>query len=217
MTLTTKQIRIRAVLGAFCITSALLLVSVSALAADTVVRNHQIDGSETRRLTVENAVGTIQIKAADDDQIRAEVELEGQRHGIFRRKKDVSEVDIEINQRGDQLTLALHEDDVQGNWTLYIPDFEAVSVQLGVGSLEVDEVSAGFSIEVGVGSVELSMPQQALGAFEGNVGVGGISQSGLQNYSSNRAVVTESAEGHGLGNYSVTIEVGVGDITLNAY
>ncbi|MGX5914393.1 hypothetical protein ACR0ST_06620 [Aliidiomarina sp. Khilg15.8] len=192
--------------------SALLMVSGASLAEE--VREHQFAASDIKHLTVENGVGEIIVRASDDDSIRVSVTLEGNRSGIFRRKTDVSDVDISTQHRGDRLTLSMDVDNVNARWVVYTPAMEKMTLDLGVGNLRVENIEAAISIDVGVGNAEVETRKEWLGEFDASVGVGGISVRGLNEYSNKRQVVAEQGTGRGNGEYPLSIDVGVGDIEV---
>lgn len=218
MTTRARKIKTSAIAGTLLFMLALIyaLASSQSMANDKVQREHQFEGASTTRLVINNAVGSIVLEPSSDNNIHVSVAIEGKRHGLLRRKFDVSEVDIEssLGAGDNELRLALTEDNVQGDWVVAIPDLSAVEISQGVGSVEVTEVNAALALEVGVGSIKLVLHSDAVGEFSADIGVGGITQHGLHSYSSRRAVVTESGTGRGAGQYAVSAEVGVGDVDI---
>ena len=194
-----------------------MLVSISqALAADEVTRSHRIDIEGQQTLVIENGVGRIEVRAHDKSEIYAEVIIEAGRQGIFRRKVDVSNTDITIERSSTQIRLALKEDNISANWVIYVPELEHLRLDNGVGQIKTEWLNSGLDLNVGVGDVRVNVDVEQLGDFSANVGVGSIKAEGLQQYNSSRRVVAESSSGKGRGDKHLTIEVGVGDIQVNA-
>lgn len=200
---------------ALCTLGLIALWAAASVSVAEEHREHEFAGDQVQHLTIENSVGEIVVRASEDDTIRVAVELEGNRSGIFRRKTDVSDMDISSREQGDRLLLSMDEDDVNARWVVYMPAMESLTLDLGVGNLRVENIEADISIDVGVGNAEVVSREDWLGDFDASVGVGGISVHGVSSYSSKRQVVAEQGQGKGTGSHALTIDVGVGDIDLN--
>lgn len=202
-----------------CAVLALALMGVATVASatdDEITRTHQISVQGQSRLMIENSVGKMDVRAHDGPEILLEVTLKAGRHGLLRRKVDISDVDISVEHNDRRIRLALQEDNVSADWVVHVPAFEHIELKLGVGEMHAEWLDSSLNLDVGVGDVSVYVDIDSLGEFSANVGVGDINADGIHNYSSSRRVVTESSTGRGRGEHGLDIEVGVGDIEVKA-
>lgn len=186
-----------------------------AIASSEAERHYRFDSQNVRVLHIDNAVGQLEIKSSTANEIRIEMVLEGKRSGLLRRKADVSDVELEVRERGDQLYLKLQQDKVQAEWVVYMPALEKLRVHLGVGTADIELADTALDLNVGVGTALIRGNKSFVGQFNGSAGVGSVSVSGLDNYKSQRRVVAEDAKGAGYGDKDISVDVGVGDIKLH--
>lgn len=175
---------------------------------------HQISVAEQHQLVIHNSVGSLDIRYAEQPYVSVEVTFEGQRSGVLRRKTDVSNMDIAINQNNRKLELRFEENNVNARWVVVAPAFAAIHIQQGVGSIESQHFSGNTTIKLGVGDVEIWLDPNLLADLDARVGVGAVSTQGLNDTRSNRRVVSESVTASGNGEYKLAAEVGVGDIRV---
>ncbi|RUO25368.1 hypothetical protein CWE09_01125 [Aliidiomarina minuta] len=202
----------------FLTTLVILAVFVTlgqASASSEAERHYRFESQNVRVLHIDNAVGQLDIKRSTDNEIRIEVVFEGKRGGLLRRKTDVSDVELNVRERGDQLYLEFQQSKVQADWVVYMPELDALHVHLGVGTADIDLGDTGLELQVGVGTALINSHKNFVGQFRGSAGVGSVSASGLDNYTSQRRVVAEDAKGTGNGDKDINVEVGVGDIKLS--
>lgn len=199
------------------ITLIIVAFFISVAQADSkVTRQHTIPADDVQRLTVQSNVGAIEIKHHDKDEIYVELALEGGRTGFFRRKQEVGNTDLTVSRDGNNLTLSFDEDGVNADWVIYTPQMDRVNLKLGVGNIRTESVEGALVISLGVGDVTVRTRASLVGHFEGDVGVGGITARGIENYTSSRRIVAETSNGRNSGSYDVQVDVGVGDIKLLA-
>lgn len=192
-----------------------LVITAPAIASSEAERHYRFDSQNVRTLNIDNAVGQLQIKSSTDNEIRVEMRLEGKRGGLLRRKADVSDVELDVRERGDQLYLKFQQDKVQADWVVYMPELEKLKVHVGVGTADIELANTELELRVGVGTALIHGNKNFVGQFSGSAGVGAVSVNGLDNYSSQRRVVAEDAKGSGNGDKDIKVEVGVGDIKFN--
>lgn len=191
-----------------------LLSAKAAYGADEVTRSHRIDVAEEQRLVIKNSVGQLDVRRHDEPQIHVEVTIEAGRKGVFRRKADVSQADITIEQSDALIRLAFEEDNMSATWVVYLPGLTDLKLRNGVGQITTEWLSSALDVEVGVGDVRVYVDPDQLGNFSANVGVGNIQATGVDDYVASRQIVTESSSGKGRGDKDLNIEVGVGDIQV---
>ncbi|MCC5880952.1 MAG: hypothetical protein JJU03_13800 [Idiomarina sp.] len=196
--------------------TAVGFIGVATAADDKITRTHQIPVQGQSQLVIANGVGKVDVRHHDAPQIQLEVTIEAGRRGLLRRKVDISDMDISIDQTARRIRLELQEDNVTANWTVYVPAFEQIELKVGVGQLHTEWLDSALDVNVGVGDVRVYVDIDSLGEFSANVGVGSIQADGVHSYVSSRRIVTESGTGRGRGEHALDIEVGVGDIQVKA-
>lgn len=206
----------------FLSTFAALVLMTSMAASSAHASNnektlsHQVPVEQQRMLVLENGVGVIEFRHTSEPMIQVEVKLEGNRSGILRRRVDVSDMDISIDMSDEQLSLSFDENNVNANWVVYLPDFDYTRVKLGVGKIQGAYFSGDLDVSLGVGDVTLAIPSALLGSLQASVGVGAVSVNNGAEFDSERRVVSEKVSGRGRGDFKLTLDVGVGDITINS-
>lgn len=182
----------------------LMLAATPWALADTVKLSGQQAADGVSRLNLDVEVGDVTVRGADTDTISWTVELEPQ-DGWFSSEKSVLEKLKDAKVQADiddgELSLemdypgALDGDDAQATWVVTVPRAFAVTVELGVGEMEITAVSGGVKSNAGVGDIEINVPG---GAISAEVGVGDVD------------VATATAS---LGD--VSLEAGVGDASAD--
>ncbi|MEY3667710.1 MAG: hypothetical protein RL572_1250 [Pseudomonadota bacterium] len=194
------------------------LCGTSAWAAEhEVTRRLTRDLDQVQTLRIDGGVGTMDIEPAVGDTLSVEVEIEGERTGLLRRKRDVSAIDLEQALKNGELRIGLNaedHDDLEVHWRIRLPAVATTSIHLGVGQVVAHIGATALEVHVGVGEVDITGSRLDAGHVEVSAGVGSASLHGARDQSSQRAFVAESAEGHGEGSFPMDISVGVGDASV---
>lgn len=204
-------------LVACAIGASLFAAAQPAVASDVSTATqveHTIDVKQHRQLDIRNGVGSLELRYSDQPTVTVKVHFEGQRSGVLRRKRDVSSMDIGVTDNQDTLRLQFEEDNVQARWVVTAPSFAKVTINQGVGSINVEHRGGDMQVKLGVGDVDIELDEAKLGRFSGNVGVGAIRLQGIAEVHSERRIVTEKSTARGNGDSVVTVDVGVGDISV---
>ena len=194
-----------------------LLMAAPALAGDkTLTQSFNYQG-EVLHLDV--GVGEVELIASDSDQIEVRVELEGTKTGFmfFGDKRDVSDVELDVNlKEGTRLSLSLSDnDDVKEQWRIFMPASVAVNLEMGVGRVETRGMDNSLEIDLGVGEVKVNHSHE-YADVELTSGVGDVSfsvngrQAGVQ-----RAMVSASYSARLQGQGNLHVDVGVGEVDVN--
>ncbi|MDX1492314.1 MAG: hypothetical protein R3332_13615 [Pseudohongiellaceae bacterium] len=183
-----------------------------------VVREHIIDASDITEFRIDAGVGVLDVDPSEDNELRIELEIEGNRQGFFRRgKRDVTDLDVEIKKRGDILYVELNDDDfddLELHWRITLPSLERTHLDLSVGQINAKLGATALDVELGVGEANISAPHTYVGNIEVDVGVGSAKLRGADNIKSDRAIVSEEVVGNGFGHMDMTVDVGVGEANV---
>ncbi|PCJ42686.1 MAG: hypothetical protein COA71_04050 [SAR86 cluster bacterium] len=190
------------------------LYGVNTYAADRVSRNHSFDLEDINEIEINNSVGSIELRLVEGDELRIEVEIEGEDRAFFRRRVDVDDVDVEIRTRGDKLILTIDNDDVKADWTIEMPVVSAIEINMGVGEIDVEIGASRLDIDLGIGKVDVTAPLATVAAVEISAGVGDTRIRGTDSVENSRVIVSSESEVMGEGDFSISAEVGVGEISI---
>lgn len=193
-------------------TVLLLLISSSSLAASAKRIDHSLDAEDLQHIDFEVSVAEMEIEVYDGDTVELDVYLEADRDWWFFGRNDIDDVEIDIDRNGERLYIRLDDDDIQQEWRVRLPAHLLVSMEVGVGEVELANFANDLNLELGVGSVQLNVADVDFDSIHVEVGVGDASIRGFDIGSDNeRSFVGADSWYHGNGEFEVNIEVGVGD------
>jgi hypothetical protein len=198
-----------------CVAS--LAYALPAVADERVVREYAFDVSAIEEVEIRASVGSIRILPTAGDELSLVLDIEGKNSGWFRRAKDVDHVELDSDVRGDRLILEQTENNTNTEWTIRLPVVARTTLSMGVGEIDAELGATAVSIELGVGDVDLAVPRDSAGRVDLQVGVGEASLRGGRNVDTNRAFISQEVHGRGDGDQDVSVELGVGDISVSLY
>jgi hypothetical protein len=195
----------------------LSLAATTAMAEDVKVLEKVIDIKSFNKLILEVPVGEINVKVAKGSDISLVVELEPDEDWLG-RSSDLSDAEISVRDDGSTLKLKVDledDDDVQQSWTVTMPAAMAVSLNLGVGSVEIDDLASDINVDLGVGEIDIGVDTSLFDSIKLDAGVGDTSiKGGKGRYDRDQVLVTSSSQLHGSGKKALEANVGVGDIEV---
>lgn len=196
---------------AFVASLSMLTLSTAVSASDEVERYHEVSVADVNHVVLKNGVGSIYVEQGEGSELTIHAIFEGKRSGIMRRTKDVSDMDVAINERNGVLTISFSENNVEATWHVTLPTVAKLDVDLGVGLVDVKVGATAVNIDLGVGDAKVEGLLSEAGALSADVGVGSASIRGANDVKTQRAIVAETANGRGDGEYPISIDIGVGD------
>lgn len=197
------------------------LTLVAALCSQQASADNEKRIAETLTMTNQQSlsinfpVGSLEIEAGDSDQLEIEIELKPKKSGWFSSNVDLSAITLDKKISDHKISLEVDKDDLQQDWTIRLPRTAALDVQLGVGSIEINNFANSADIEVGVGSIRIDTTLDDFKRIQLSSGVGDTRVSGLiKEVKEQRQLVSSETEYRGAGEHNLNIEVGVGDIRI---
>ena len=133
---------------------SLFLASTSQAASSKRIER-SIDAADLSHIDFDISVAEIDIQVYDGDTIELDIEVKADRDWWFFGRRDVDDIELEVSQGSEYVDLRLDEDNLEQDWRVMLPAHLAVSMELGVGELEVEGLSNEFVLEIGVGAVEV--------------------------------------------------------------
>jgi hypothetical protein len=217
-------------------------MNVQAAGPKTLSRT--VPAADLVAIELDSGVGDIEITGRDDAaEVMIDVVLTPRRGGLFssmrRAEQEVEEATLRADVKGDRLSLGIDPEGedrrFEEKWTIVLPARLYVTIDHGVGDVELRGISGGLEIESGVGDVlaevgsgdvrielgvgdaSLRAPADAYASAEASGGVGDARLSVRGERISGSGFVGKSASWTGDGNFHIDMEVGVGDahIKLN--
>ncbi len=193
-------------------TILLLAISVPALAASSKRVDESIAAANLSYVDFEVSVAEMEIEVYDGDSVELDVFLEADRDWWFFGRNDIDDVEVEIDQNGERLYIRLDEDNIQQEWRVRLPAHLEVSMEVGVGEVELSNFANDLHLELGVGSVQLDVADVDFDTIHLEVGVGDVSIRGFDTSSDNeRSFVGADSWYYGEGEFEISVDVGVGD------
>lgn len=219
---------------------AILGIATTLGASEVRTLSADIESAALKTVQLEAGVGDVNVTVNEGYSVVATVELRPRRGGIFSSlkaaEKQVQAVRFEPKIKGKTLVLTLEGIDedrrFEEDWTLTVPSHLALSVELGVGDIEVTNASGGLDlelgvgdaavrvnggpveIEIGVGDITVRGPAAAYRAVEAAAGVGDVRIVAEGKKIAGEGFIAHSAEWHGSGEAELEAESGVGDIRI---
>lgn len=207
------------IFSSFVAVASLVAMSPVVLAADHIgTVKHIYPATGVDRLVIDNRVGEVRIRPGTGDSYEVTVNLEGNRHGLMRKLKSVTGLDISAKSSNGRLHLKFNEDDVEADWTILLPKTlpAEVGVNLGVGEVDLVAPNASISVDLGVGDVDVTTTKASAGDIALTVGVGEASVRGTPNAVKASGVASNvNAKGDGARDVTVTVGVGDASVVLN--
>jgi hypothetical protein len=195
----------------------LLALSISLSFADET-RSHQFDSKLVSSLTIDISLGSIVVQHSESDTIEITTTLRNERNRWFGRSQDLSNLDLNPQMNGSELTLSFDEKHVKVELIIDMPKTNEISINLGVGTVELVLVEAdSVDINLGVGALEIQMLEKLAGNLNLSAGVGETEVQGAQQVRSSRAIVSSQLTANGSGKTDIVGYVGVGSakVALN--
>lgn len=191
-----------------------LLTCNLAQAENKVIKEYQYDLSGIREVELRGSVGNITVVPGDKKQVSVVLEITQKEHHWYSRDINLDEVELHDQKRGDRLILRQTDDDLHIGWTVALPVIEEARIDLGVGEVDGEFRDTSVFAHIGVGQVQLRLPESTAGEINLKVGVGEARLRGGESKQEKRAFVSQTVKGKGLGEKDVQVDVGVGDITV---
>ncbi|HSN89423.1 MAG TPA: hypothetical protein VL025_21850 [Thermoanaerobaculia bacterium] len=201
--------------------AAALLCALPA-SAEEVVRTFQkqLSAGDVESIHIDIPVGELEIEAGDGPQVETRVELlckntkprclEAARNVRFVYSTDDGRLHFQLKDWPKTNTRGLQ---VRALFT--VPRTLPLRTELGVGELTVNGLEADLQVDLGVGEVNVTMPETAVGSVNLDTGIGEADlRAGGRHYTSEGLFVREIHWNKGKGQASVEVDCGVGEINV---
>lgn len=201
-------------------TSLLLILgmtSTAVMAASTRTLNesYQYDG---QKVSLDMGIGSAKFFATDGNEIKIEVVVEDSDTSwlFFWGDTALSDIAIESEVTTKELRFNLNEqDNIDQQWVVYLPKQAVLSLEVGVGAVEVSGMTNDIDISVGVGSafIEHKITYSTI-ELDSGVGDVSISDQGTELAVERRLIAQSYSNNNHSGEASLTVDVGVGEVVV---
>lgn len=217
------------------------LLGSGLLGSNPRIIRETLDATDLKAVSLRAGVGEIELRTHDHGEIILTVEVSPKGRRWFfgsRQTLDLARVELVREQDSGRLSLrvqhpeAKNGDEFRESWHLTLPRPLAVTLELGVGDIEVMGLSSGFEvqlgvgdldavvdsgevvIDLGVGDISLQVSGAAYQSIKSEVGVGDTELRNAQKVHKEGHIVGNSLTWQGPGDFGVVVEVGVGDAEI---
>ncbi len=193
-----------------------LLLFASATYADSLkLINETFSTDDFDKLKLELTVGQLDIEVWGEDTIELNIELRAERSWLTWRRRNLDDVELDVREDGDELYLGIDENKLEQEWRLKVPAKLAMEIEMGVGSVDISDLSNSLMLEVGVGEVSITTLDMDFAKIEASVGVGDAALRGFGRSAENeRSFVSADAFYEGDGEHEIKVELGVGEVSI---
>lgn len=195
------------------------LLFSSTLSADSFKKiSRTIDAYKLGSVEIEAAVAEMDIEFYDGDEIELEIEVESNGSWLSWRRGGVDQVVLEVRTNEGNVYLGISEQKIQQHWRVKIPAKLAVAIEVGVGDIELVDLSNSLKMEVGVGSVRVDVDDTDYALIHASAGVGDTSITGFtgKHVDNERSFMSSDSYHYGDGGFEIEVEVGVGDVQVRS-
>jgi len=202
------------------------LALIAALAAPvaaadrTIAESYRLTGDQDVRLDF--PVGELRFVGAEGDALEIEIDIRCKR-STARCRDAMEEIELVAHEGARRLTLEVDRhpkwlwDSLELEGEVHLPSARPLTVDMGVGELEIDGLTADLTIDMGVGEVWIAMPAAAVRTLRVDVGVGDANArfpDGRAEGSRSLLVGSELFWDDGPGDARVHVDLGVGEVEV---
>ncbi len=199
--------------------ATLAAFSTGAVAKDSKIieKNLAVESGKTLRFTI--AVGSLTLETCQCDEVSMRIKVESSEGSwsLF-SSKDVDDAELNVRDRSGGIYFEVEEEDTKQQWVVTVPEKSGITVEMGVGEVEIDDFNNDLDAEIGVGELTVNLASQDYDSIRLETGVGNAKiRSMTGDISNNRAMVSDSVSYSGDGKYAIKAEIGVGDIQVRGH
>jgi HAE1 family hydrophobic/amphiphilic exporter-1 len=183
-------------------------------------RSWPLDGA--RRIELHLGTGEVEVIGEDRADVAVEVRLAGWGDDRRRFERWARRHDVVARRRGDRLRVDVRgprftwRDDLEAGVVVRVPRELPLEVDMAVGSLAVRDVRRPLQLKLGIGEVDLAMPQAGVRDVKVALGIG---EASLE-MQGRRRMETATVFGSGLswsegrGDVPVSVRLGIGEVAV---
>jgi hypothetical protein len=169
------------------------------------------------RLVIDAGVGEIEVVGSEVATISGSVEVTSEKSGM-RKRAQLEKLELEVRRSGSALYVEVKGDDGHHDWgeewLLTVPKALALSIDIGVGDVTARDLAGGVEIDVGVGEVTIEGEHAAYGRIDADSGVGDVELRTPTGRQHGDGFIGKELRTEGPGKAPISVDVGVGEVTI---
>jgi hypothetical protein len=208
--------------------AALVVVVSIALAAPLAAGvdrklDESFDLRSAGQLRVDFEVGELDIEAWDGQQVEVELELRCRKRSASCERR-LEDVEILSDWRGDRLEVSFEglskrvSNKMEVEALIRVPESVELSVDMGIGDLDIRGILHDVFVDMGIGDVSLSLPESAVRAVYLDAGIGESriwGSHGRVDSSRPFLIGSEVEWESGDGNSEIVVDLGIGEVSVH--
>ena len=170
--------------------------------------------SHATEVEFDSGVGEIRFERTEGNVMQVSVRAYKDDDAVFDKKGNVEAAELHARQQGDRLIFeVIEQDGIQLDWVIKVPQIASIETDLGVGEISGELWASDMNIDIGVGEVDLDIYGD-YASIKTDVGVGDSHIRGEGNIENNRFLMTANSRANANGQAKISIDAGVGDVTI---
>lgn len=184
-----------------------------------------IDFGSAEKVVVDFEVGELRIEVGSSSRVEVELDLRCKSRSASCERR-LEEVEIFLEQRGSKVLVTFDglskklSNKIETECLVRIPASAELSVDMGIGDLEIEGVTQDIFVDMGIGQVSLSLPERAVGSVYLDTGIGESKVWGSDgSISSSRPFLigSEVEWESGPGKAEIVVDLGIGEIWVDLH
>lgn len=189
-------------------------LTFGAQAKNAVYLEETFNAQEITSLQLSIPVGELELNTHKGDELIVEVKVTESDNSWF-SSVSLDNATLESDQRGDELNLEVDIEDTKQTWTVTVPESLHLSINMGVGEVDIRGIAASLDLDLGVGDASIELADTNYHKIQLETGVGDAELAGFSNVRETRAMVSKDVAWKGNGEEELYVEVGVGDVEVS--
>jgi hypothetical protein len=208
--------------------AALIVVASITLSAPLVAGvERQVDESfelrSVEQVRIDFEVGELQIEAWDGQQVEVELALRCRKRSESCERR-LEDVEVLADWRGDRLEVRFEglskriSSKMQVEALIRVPQSVELSVDMGIGDLDIRGIIHDVFVDMGIGDVSLSLPEGAVKSVYLDAGIGESQiwgSNGRVDSSRPFLIGSEVEWEAGDGDSKIVVDIGIGEVSVH--
>jgi hypothetical protein len=201
-------------------TSLMLAVPATAGASREMSEDFELRSSD--QVLIDFEVGELRIEAHDGDRVEVELDLRCRRSASCERR--LEEVEILAEWHGGRLKVSFEglkkslSNKMDIDAIIRVPATVELSVDMGIGELDIRGIEHDVFVDMGIGDVSLSIPESAVKSVYLDTGIGESQiwgSDGRVDSSRPFLIGSEVEWDSGDGTSEVIVDLGIGEVSVH--
>jgi len=200
---------------------ALLAMPLAAAARREMAAGIELGTAD--KVVVDFEVGELRIEASRSSRVEVELDLRCKSRSASCERR-LEDVEVFLEQRGSKLLVSFEglskkiTNSIETDCLVRVPVTAELSVDMGIGDLEIEGFERDVFVDMGIGQASLSLPQRAVRAVYLDTGIGESKvwgSGGTVSASRPFLIGSEVEWESGPGEAEIVVDLGIGEIWVD--